>query len=518
MFKKLVLSIAMALFTLPAFCAAQTGNALLDAAIHDYQFQEYQAAEQKFLQVLKSAPDNLTAHYHLGMIQMHSKPRQAVGHLETVYRADPNAPGIEDALASAYMAAGMNDKAMPLWQKLHRQAPTNDKYAFQYGVALQNSGRQKEAEAIYRQLIAKGGSYANPAHYQLGHLYSTLGAYNLATKQFAAIAPDSPYGAAASQYMTALRPVTRPLTLYLSGEFMYNDNPGAASSSRLANSPARIGSQGTTWMAAVNTRQYEFTPQWHLKLGYLFYGTFYMKKAARDNDFVGHYLNPEISFHPKKTLELALKGEIQRLEFSHQLLSNNYGATLTGTWRPDETRSLNIHTGYLNKQYTSDYRGTSLKYLDADSTSVGMGGSITSREWGGGLNADYTYTDEHTNKAGDPLVGTKARDSRYQEHLIRADAVLPLPAGRLERLRLLPSYSYTYRNYPNAQSGTLYTDIPGQQMKVKLSTWSIRLQGLLWKKYNLTLSGGYEYNRSTAQSSILTYRFKRYFGQLAGSY
>lgn len=517
--KRLSIMTATMLLLAPMAVFAQSTNVLLDQAIRDYDARDYGKAKQEFEAVLAREPGNLTAHYHLGMLLIPSDPKQAIVQLQYVANSPVHAPGINAALAQAYQAAGMYTKALPLWRELHAQHPDNKGYTFQYAVALQGEGSVRDARRLYQGLIASGDpTYADLSRYQLGAMLSGLGAYNLAAEQFRAIPGNSPYAKPARSYLDALAPATRPLNLYLSGEYFYNDNPGASSAVHLGTAPApSAASQGSTWIARVATRQFEFTPQWRARLSYMFYGSFYLQTAARQYDYVGHFLNPEISFHPNARTSLELKGGLERYDYSHHWLSDNAGLTASATWNYSPAHAYRMHVSYMNKQYTNDYQGSSLQYLNADAYSLGLGTTATSTTWKTKLSIDYIYTLERTNKNDDPVVGLQSQDSRYREMAIQLSAVLPIP-GTSERLTLLPDYSYTYRNYPHIQSGTLYTDIAGQYMQQKMTTWSVKLQALLSKKYNLTLAAGYEDNLSKAQTATLTYRYRRYFGQLSAYY
>ena len=504
----------------PLLSFAQSPNGLLNQAIQDYGAHHYDKAKKEFAQVLASEPGNLTAHYHLGILLIQSDPKQAIVHLLYVANSPVRAPGIKAALARAYQAAGMYAKALPLWHELHAQHPENRQYAFQYAMALQNAGNDQEAGHLYKALIATGdATYADMSRYQLGLMLSELGSYNLAAEQFRAISANSPYAKPAHDYLKALGPATRPLHVYLSGEYFYNDNPGASSAIHLGTAPVQNqASQGSTWFAKLSTRQFEFTPHWRARLSYMFYGTFYLRTIARTNDLVAQYLNPELSFHPNVRTSLAIKGNLERYDYSHQWLSDNFGLTMTGTWKPSPAQAYRVLAAYMNKQYTDHYQGISLQYLNADAYSLGLGTTLSNTTWKSSLKLDYTYTDNRTNKGNDPtIVGPKSLDSRYREQAIRASAVLPLPfmSGRL---KLLPDFSFAYRDYPHAQSGALYTDITGLHMQVRQTDWSVKLQAMVWKKYNLTLSAGYEDYRSASQTSILTYSYHRYFGQISAYY
>ncbi|MFC1537101.1 tetratricopeptide repeat protein [Pseudomonadota bacterium] len=503
---------------------AQSLDNLLATAIQDYQFQDFDEAETKFRSVIERAPGNISAHYYLGVIlTQKGKFIEAVKHLEQVANASVAVEGIDEALIQAYQGANQFKKSLALNKKLHKSNPENDAYAFQYAVNLQKTGANGEAKKIYNQLISRGGSYAGPAHYQMGEMLYNEKSYIAAVKEFEAIDPDSAYGDAGKAYVKALQPLTRPLSAYVSAEYFYNDNVNAGGAQLTGTTTAgKIGSQGTTLIAAVNTRQFDISNHFKWKLGYLFYGILHTQNAAKENDFIGHFINPEIGFYPSQSMDFKLKGDFQFFNYNHQKLSTNYGATFTATrYLESQQGSANLHVAYLKKNYTTTYSSAdattrvvttqSLAYLDAKTWSFGAGGSYSGKEWPANLTLDYTFNDERT-------VGNsnKARDSQFKEHAVRADATLPF-TGQLSKFALLGNASYSKKNYTNIQSGVTY-DAGLQKVHVNLTTLGIKAQAQLWDEYGLTASLGFEQTKSSSNTSSLSYKSKKYFGQLSAAY
>ncbi len=513
-----LLLLALIMFISPPLYA-QPLDDLLATAIQDYQFQDFDEAEAKFRAVIEQAPDNLSAHYYLGVILTQKGTfAEAVKHLEHVANAPVTVEGIDAALIQAYQGANQFKKALPLNRKLHESNPENEAYTFQYAVNLQKTGETGQAKEMYNQIISKGGSYTGPAHYQMGEMLYNEKSYVAAVKEFEAIDPKSPYGDAGKAYIKALQPLTRPLSVYLSADYFYNDNTNAGGAAILGQTlGGKTGSQGTTLIGVVNTRQVEIGNHFKAKLGYLYYGILHTQNASKENDFIGHFINPEVSFHPNRNMDFVLKGDIQFFNYSHQKLSDNYGATFTATQHLESQQgSVNLHVAYLKKNYTNNYTSggatVPLTYLDANSWSFGAGGTYSGREWPASLTLDYTFNDENT------IENTnKARDSRYKEHAVRADATLPF-TGRLSKLALLANASYSKKNYLNIQTGAVYNDVIGQKAHVNLTILGIKAQTQLWDEYGLTAAVGYEVTKSTSNTSLLRYEAHKYFGQVSGSY
>ncbi len=530
---RLLLSVLFLFFISTSTLYAQPVRELLDEAIQDYQFQDYEIAEEKFRSVIDQAAGNLSAHYFLGVIlTQKGKYEEAIEHLEHVAKAPVAVEGIDDALVQAYQGANQFDKALPINKKRYIASPEDDAKAFAYGVSLQKTGADAEAKKIYARLIERNGVYAGPAHYQMGEMLYNEQSYIAAIKEFEAVDPESPYGAAAKAYSSALAPLTRPFNVYLSTEYFYNDNVNSGSKTGTVGSE-KLGSQGVTLIGLLSTRQFELSRSIKAKLGYLYYGIMYSKndgpaQNAKAFDFHGHFINPEISFHPNQQMDFRLKGDIQLFDYNHQKLADNYGATFTATrYLESKQGSANLHVAYLQKNYTGAYTSTdptttlsstqSLTYLDANTWSYGIGATYTGKEWPANLTVDYTFNDENTVNST-----VKALESGFQEHMVRADLRVPF-TGQLSKLALLGSASYSDRKYNTLPSSVLtrqvYTDVAAnQRIESTLTTVGVKLQASLWEKIGLTATVGYEQTKSTSNTTSLTYKSKKYFGQLSASY
>jgi len=520
--------IFLALSTSPLH--AQTVKELLNEAVQDYQFQDFDEAEKKFRSVVDQAPGNLTAHYYLGVILLQKKkPEEAIQFLEHAAKSPARPDGIDKVLGQAYVAADKPEKALPLYKGLMEKEPNNDAYAYEYANTLKATGNTKSAIGIYEQLIAKGGSYADASRYQLGQIYTDMGAYGSAVSLFEDVDSNSPYRKVADSYIKALERTTRPLSFYLSSKYYYDTNPKSAST--ITGSAGQGGgSQATTLIGLISTRQWEITPELRTKASYMFYGKYHVQGFAQSSDFAGHFLNPQISYHPNKDLEYLLKIDLQKFYYNHQFLSDNIGATFTATHNLTSQFSWNLHAAYLQKRHTESYASsgttTSLAYLDANTSSFGGGATYTVKDWGGSLSVDYTFNNEKTVETNNPntTLANKARDGRAREHAVRVDANIPF-TGILDRFSLASSYSYSKKNYLNVQTPDplnlglgLYSDVQGQKINSTLQTYDIKLNATIWKPWGLKASAGYEYTRGKSATTSLTYASRKYYGTLSASY
>ena len=286
------------------FCFGLSSSALaedatlLNQSIQHYQFQDFEAAVEGFRQVIEAEPDNTMAHYYLGLsLQQTGKAADALPYLEKAAQSENPPEGIQDTLAGAYMAAGKPEKALPYFSEKYKASPENEDVAFQYASGLQATGKETEASVIFRRLIEQKGKYADASRFQLGNIYSGYSAYVSAVDIFKTVDPGSPYGEASKAYIDALSPMTKPFNVYLSAERFYNDNPASSSATITGGaSTAEGGSRGQTFIGMVSTRALELGDRLQAKLGYLYYGTFYTLDFAKDSNFVGHFINPSLTY------------------------------------------------------------------------------------------------------------------------------------------------------------------------------------------------------------------------------
>jgi len=499
---------------------------LMQDAVLDYQFQDFEQAEDKFRQIIEQDPDNISAHYYLGMVlQQNGKVKEAVSHLELVKEktAPGQVEGIDDALASAYIAAGTPEKALPIYKMQHEKNRQDESLSFTYAKALQASGDAKAARSIYQTLIASKGQYADAARFQMAQIFTDKKAYATAMQQLNEIDEKSPYGDAAKSYKDALAPAVKPLSLYVSSEWFYNSNASSKSSDILGQGSTPVGSQGLTQIVALNSRPFEWTEDLRAKIGYLYYGMFHRSKVAKSNDFYGHFINPALTMHTTPNTQIELKGDIQLFYFAHQKLSNNMGGTLTATWESDDGNEVVLHSSFLDKKHTTSFfsagTSTSLAYLDAKAIRVGISGSLTD-ESERFLSVDYNFKMErptHTGSA-DPIIGPKSRDSKYNEHALQIDASLPF-TGWLSQVSISGSASYSYKNYLNRQDAAgLNTDAAGLLIKAISASYGGKLQikdvVKIWG-YGVNTSAGYEHSNSRSKASALTYKGNKYMGEIS---
>ena len=494
---------------------------LMQDAVLDYQFQDFDKAENKFSQIIEEDPNNITARYYMGMVlQQTGKPKEAITHLEFVMEKSKTTPvvGIEDALLAAYAAAGLHDKALPFHKKKYEENKENDALAFAYAKGLQSAGDIPAARAMYQSIIEKKGPYSDASRFQMAQIIIGNKAYATAIEQLNEVDEKSPYGSAAKAYKKALEPAVKPFNLYVSSEWFNNDN-ASSGGSRINQSSGRIGSHGLTQIVALSSRGYEWTERLKAKLGYVYYGMFHYNMDAKSNDFVGHFFNPSLAYQITKNINTELKGDIQYFYYAHQRLSINFGGTSTTKWTGAGGDSIALHGNVISKKYTTQFLSSgpttpgtysSLEYLDGRSAGIGIAGTLMDKAQKGSLSVDYTFNMDrprHTRSA-DNTLATKSADSKYNAHSIRINGTLPLSKWS-SKASLLGNTSYSYKYYLNPQSGVVYAGLDGQHVKATTLVYGLKLEFTdIYKigRHGINANLGYEQTIANSAASALTYK------------
>ncbi len=503
---------------------------LLGESIQDINFQDFDKAETKLKTVLEAEPNNRYAKFYMGsLLYQTSRPAKAIPYLEDVLSSDLRFEGDSALLAACYLAADMPEKALPIYEALLAEDPSNEANAFQYATALEKTGESERAKAYYQSIIEAQGQYADAARFQLGIIKMQLGAYRSASDQFRQIDPKSAYGPTAKSYLDALAPTLKPVSLFVSYEYFYNTNPGSATSTfakgAVIQTPPKA-SRGQTVSASLFTGAWEISDRIQSRFSYTYYGTFHTDSSAKSNDFVGHFVTPSASLAITPEWKLEGKIEYQLFDLGKHRLSMNYGGTLSLNYaRTDGRRSAYASLNYMRKRYTNNFGDPGIQvdmtYLDANSPTLGLGGSITYSSLNAVLGADYKLLFERTLENTNPLLNEKSRDSAYREHSITLNHHLPFGGfvSMLDKLSMDISLGYSYRGYRYQQSGTSLPSIkPGNFLTAVTRKASGKFQYLLWPKYSLNLAAGADWARAKSSSTELSYQQARYFGQLSASF
>lgn len=517
------------LILLPGAALAQEAKpqdlgVLLGQGIQDYQFQAFDQARQKLQAVLAVEPDNPYALHYLGRVEYETNhPQRAVELLEHQIRTGTRFEGDAELLANAYLRAGMLDKALNLAKQLHRSQPDQPSITFLLANVRETRGEYAEALKLYEHLVRNPG-YADAARFQRGSIFMRHQAFHKANAEFAAIRKDGSYGQAATQYLDALRPAVQPLSLSATVQYFYNDNPGSASSVQAKGAIPSVTtpSAGSMAMLSLNTTSLDLGLHAHAQLGYSYLSIAHVNREAKANDFAMHMLQliGTWVFNPNWTLTGVASAQRNLLDRMH--LNDTYNGNLTIAYTPGSRRwqahaDLGISLKRHSNAFGRGYAVTDMTYLDADSPSAGFGGA-----WffdnGASVQGSYLFQLERTLKNINPVLNQKSRDSYFRQHNLSASGHLPF-TGSLSRLSLDASASYYYRSYLYQQSGiTLPSIHPGRYLRAIGKSGDLVLNALLWKRWSLSLSAGIHWEQARSDARELSYRQKKYYGQISARF
>ncbi len=498
---------------------------LLGEAIEDINFQSFDEAERKLKQVLAAEPNNPYAMYYMGSLLIQTKrAAEAIPYLEYSVQSEPRFEGDEKLLASAYMGANLPEKALPIYRSLFDKEPENEEYTFLYAQALEKSGETDFALKLYGKLIANKGAYADASIFQTGVIVVNLGAYKHASTTFRHINAKSAYGDAAASYISSLKPATKPISLFVSYEYFYNDNPGSVTSTyakgAVVQAPPK-GSTGGTAIASFSTSAWEISERLQTRLAYTVFDTAHTETIAQSNDVTGHFITPSMTYAFSSGLKLEIKPEYQIINLGKYNLSNNYGGTLTLRYNtPDRMKNGYINASFFRKYYNENFgeagATVNMQYLDSNSPMLGTGGSMVYSSLNSVFSVDYSLLLERTLDNTNAVLNEKAQDSVFREHSLTLSNHLPLD-NILKESSLDVSAAYIFRNYLNPQSGTSLPSIkPGNYLTASTTKASVKFLGKLWRELNFTI--GFDWAKATSHATELTYAQNRYFGQLSYSF
>jgi len=510
MYRLIFMMIAIVIGLPVALHAEPPGERTVENAVQDYQFQDFEVAKDKFKTLLAADPNNVTLHYYLGLTyQQISQLELAIEQLEIVAKSDQAPTDIQKDLAELYLKAGYPKKAHTYYRQQYLSHITDGKVAMKYASILTAMHESSHAIGIYQYLLHKT-EFQNQSLYFLGEIYSNYGAYGKAIDHFSQVKPSSAYADGAKEYLKALEPVVKPISVYLSTELFYETNPDSASSSRLAGSTTNTvtqGSGGFTTIAKLDTAKWEANEHWRFGLSYLFYGVLYRQDFAKTNDFVGHFFNPVAHWQVNPTTSLTWQVDLQSFYFSHEKLSTNTGLTMQ-IQKNFEKGSLSLDLSGIKKSYTEHFGSagneTSLAYLNALAASVSLKGSrmVGNHNLSGG----YTLSREHTRNSQTSILSQKAADNQRIQHMIVFADQITFD----NHWSLVFNGSYAYAPYRNIQSGQAYPSAIGKKIHVKTTVAGLKVSYVPTSLQFLTIELGAESTRNKSEATSLAYDNSHY--------
>ncbi|MDX8388612.1 MAG: tetratricopeptide repeat protein [Ghiorsea sp.] len=515
---RLIVCCIVFLGAMPASIHAEPATTI-DNAILDFQFQDFQAAEEKFRYLLAQEPESVSIHYYLGLTLQQTKHYdEAIQHLEIAAKSEQAPDSIRSDLAELYVQAGYPHKATSFYKERYLADVLNGQVAMQYAGVLNASGSDDEALKIYNYVIAHPSAELNQARYEKGVILSNLGSYGSAVEMFHQVDKSSPYDAGAKAYLESLEPVVKPVSAYVSTELFYETNPNAASSATLTGSSSQTTEQGSNGLTAIiklDTKKWELNPHWRFGLGYLYYGVFYGQDSAKSNDFLGHFLTPSVQWQINTTAYLSWQLDLQSFNYNHQKLSTNKGLTMEIHQRYD-SGSVSLALAGINKAYTETYSSegneVSLAYLDARATTVTLKG--TKNIGANSISMGYTFNRENTSNDQTLELYQKASDSQNIKQAISLADSFAFAGNWSVSL----NGSYAKTDYGNVQSGTAFPSVSGKKVDVKTTVAGLRVAYVFTNLNDWTVSTGAEKTHNVSDATELAYDNIHYGLDFAGSF
>lgn len=116
--------------------------------------QEYDQAKEQYLEVLKTAPDDLATNYNLGVIaQAQSNDAETEKYFTKVLTIKPDHVLASYALGQIYLTQGKYDKVVEIMNRLLKTNPQNASLHSLKAQALEKLGDKKGAKTEYRTVL-----------------------------------------------------------------------------------------------------------------------------------------------------------------------------------------------------------------------------------------------------------------------------------------------------------------------------------------------------------------------------
>lgn len=121
----------------------------------------FRSPETLYSDVLAKYPDSWVGHYSLGcVLGAAERSDEAIRHLETAVRLNPNFPAGRGNLAVLYSQVGRYDDALRMFGEALRQHPDDENILTNFGATCVNLGRYDEAIEQYKKALEINPQYA----------------------------------------------------------------------------------------------------------------------------------------------------------------------------------------------------------------------------------------------------------------------------------------------------------------------------------------------------------------------
>lgn len=111
------------------------------------------AAVDSYEKAIALDPQNWVARNNLAVLILESDPERAVEMAQSALELSDNNPSVRDTLGQAYLAANRTPEAVALFEALSRENPQSSVLRYRHGLALVQSGREKEGRQLVKQAL-----------------------------------------------------------------------------------------------------------------------------------------------------------------------------------------------------------------------------------------------------------------------------------------------------------------------------------------------------------------------------
>jgi tetratricopeptide (TPR) repeat protein len=130
-----------------------------NADLHDQcgslylQQHDWTKAQQQFAEAIRLKPDFATAHLHLGLALRAAGQMGAGAEFQKAYDLAPQNPAFIAEVASALIATGQSEQAIPILQRALEMSPKSPALMYQLGLAYQDNGKAQDAIPLFRKVV-----------------------------------------------------------------------------------------------------------------------------------------------------------------------------------------------------------------------------------------------------------------------------------------------------------------------------------------------------------------------------
>lgn len=158
------LSLGLVLLLSPPAAQGVDADASFRAGIEALAQEDLRQAEEHFARFVRARPNLAQGHFHLGLARARrAGALEALPSYEKAARIDPNLPGVQLALGTAYYELGRDDAATGALRRAVADDPRDASAHFFLGLVARRAGRRSEADRHFEFAARLEPEFANYA-------------------------------------------------------------------------------------------------------------------------------------------------------------------------------------------------------------------------------------------------------------------------------------------------------------------------------------------------------------------